>query len=148
MRATQDAVSASAHMRLTERRATMEPPRTMLRIFVGCTSVDLKAHRHAARRLIEKFDEHAVVMEDFGAQNGDATQVSLAELASADVYILLLAWRYGTIPSDEMLSVTHLEYRAAKDAGMPRLIFLADPATEHDVGPTALFPAAVRDEEH
>ena len=49
----------------------------MLRIFVGCTSVDLRAHRHAARRLIEKFDEHAVVMEDFGAQDGDATQVSL-----------------------------------------------------------------------
>src|SRR5690348_203116 len=83
-----------------------------LRIFVGCTSVDLKAHRHAARRLIEKFDEHAVVMEDFGAQDGDATQVSLAEVASADVYILLLAWRYGsipTIPPNETLSVTHLE---------------------------------------
>jgi tetratricopeptide (TPR) repeat protein len=120
----------------------------MLRIFVGCTSVDLKRHRHAARRLIEKFDEHAVVMEDFGAQDGDATQVSLAELASADVYILLLAWRYGTIPAEETRSVTHLEYRAAKDAGMPRLIFLADPATERDDGPDALFPAAIRDDEH
>jgi tetratricopeptide (TPR) repeat protein len=129
----------------------MGPPRSMLRIFVGCTSVDLKAHRQAARRLIEKFDEHAVVMEDFGAQNGDATQVSLAELASADVYILLLAWRYGTIPTnppDETLSVTHLEYRAAKAAEMPRLIFLADPATEKDDGPGAIFPATVRDEEH
>src|SRR6185437_8721625 len=129
----------------------MEPSRSMLRIFVGCTSVDLKAHRQAARRLIEKFDEHAVVMEDFGAQDGDATQVSLAELASADVYILLLAWRYGTIPTiptDETCSVTHLEYRAAKDAGMPRLIFLADPITESDDAPDALFPAAVRDPEH
>ena len=116
----------------------------MLRIFVGCTSVDLKMHRHAARRLIEKFDEHAVVMEDFGAQDGDATQVSLAELASADVYILLLAWRYGSIPTtppNETLSVTHLEYRAAHNADMSRLIFLADPTTEHDDGPTAPFPA-------
>ena len=132
----------------------MESTRSMLRIFVGCTSVDLKAHRYAARRLIEKFDEHAVVVEDFGAQNGDATQVSLAELASADVYILLLAWRYGTIPAippGETLSVTHLEYRAAKDADMPRLIFLADPTTEMDDGPdgpTTLFPATVRDLDH
>lgn len=117
----------------------------MLRIFVGCTSVDLKAHRAAARRLIEKFDEHAVVMEDFGAQDGDATDVSLAELASAEVYILLLAWRYGSIPSKETLSVTHLEYRAAKEAGMPRLIFLAAAATEADDGPAAIFPADVRD---
>ncbi len=129
----------------------MEPPRSMLRIFLSSTSVDLHAHRRAVRRLIAKFDEHPVVMEDFGAQDGDATQVSLAELASADVYILLLAWRYGTIPTippNETRSVTHLEYRAAKDANMPRLIFLADPATEEDDGPNALFPAAVRDPEH
>ena len=117
----------------------------MLRIFLSCTSVDLRRHRHAARRLIEKFDEHPVVMEDFGAQDGDATQVSLNELASAEVYILLLGWRYGSIPTHETLSVTHLEYRAAKAAQMPRLIFFADPATEHDDGPGALFPAAVRD---
>ncbi len=117
-----------------------------LRIFVGCTSVDLQRHRHAARHLIEKFDEHAVVMEDFGAQDGDATQVSLAEVASADVYILLLAWRYGTIPTvppNLSLSVTHLEYRAARAAGKPCLIFLADPATEADDGPGAPFPATV-----
>ena len=69
-------------------------------------------------------------------------------MASADVYILLLAWRYGSIPTNppnEILSVTHLEYRAAHDADMPRLIFLADPATELDDGPDAHFPASVRD---
>lgn len=102
----------------------MDSPRSMLRIFGGCTSVDLRAHRHAARRLIEKFDEHAVVMEDSGPQDGDATQVSLAELASADVYILLLAWRYGTIPPHETLSVTHLEYQAARAATLVERTFL------------------------
>src|SRR5690242_16606293 len=116
----------------------------MLRIFLSCTSVDLRRHRHAARRLIEKFDEHPVVMEDFGAQDGDVTQVSLVELASAEVYILLLGWRYGSIPAHETLSVTHLEYRATTAAGIPRLIFFADPTTERDDGPAALFPADVR----
>ncbi|HEY7340867.1 MAG TPA: tetratricopeptide repeat protein [Ktedonobacterales bacterium] len=119
-----------------------------LRIFVGCTSVDLHAHRDAVRREIEAFDEHPVVMGDFGARDGDATTVSLERVRSCDVYILLLAWRYGTVPSDAALSITHQEYRAAKDANIPRLIFLADPATERDDGPTALFPAAVRDPEH
>ncbi len=126
----------------------MEPSRSMLRIFVGCTSRDLEKHRDAVRHLVDMFDEHPVVMGDFGARDGDATDVSLERVRSCDIYVLLLGWRYGTIPADETLSVTHLEYRAAKDAGMPRLIFLADPATEADVGPTALFPAAVRDEEH
>lgn len=126
----------------------MEPPRSMLRIFVGCTSRDLEKHRDAVRREIDAFDEHPVVMGDFSARDGDAIEVSLERLRSCNVYILLLAWRYGTIPADETLSVTHLEYRAAKEAGMPRLIFLADPATEQDVGPTALFPATVRDPDH
>ena len=38
----------------------------MLRIFVGCTSVDLHAHRAAVRHEIDAFDEHPVVMGDFG----------------------------------------------------------------------------------
>ncbi len=126
----------------------MEPSRSMLRIFVGCTSRDLEKHRDAVRREIDAFDEHPVVMGDFGARDGDAIEVSLERVRSCDVYILLLAWRYGTIPADKTLSVTHLEYRAAKEAGMARLIFLADPATEQDVGPTALFPATVRDPDH
>ena len=129
----------------------MEPSRSMLRIFVGCTSVDLHAHRDAVRREIDAFDEHPVVMGDFGARDGNATEVSLERVRSCDVYILLLAWRYGTIPPippDATLSVTHQEYRAAKDANMPRLIFLAHPATEADIGSTALFPAAVRDADH
>ncbi len=126
----------------------METSRSMLRIFVGCTSRDLEKHRDAVRHLVDMFDEHPVVMGDFGARDGDATDVSLEKVRSCNIYVLLLGWRYGTIPADETLSVTHLEYRAAKDAGMARLIFLADPATEADVGPTALFPAAVRDEEH
>jgi len=121
---------------------------SMLRIFLSSTSVDLKAYRAAVRRVIETFDEHPVVMDDFGAHDGDATSVSLEKLRSCDLYVLLLAWRYGTIPTNETLSVTHQEYRAARDAGMPLLVFLADEATERDDGPDALFPAAVRDTEH
>ncbi len=122
--------------------------RSMLRIFLSSTSVDLKAHRDAVRHVVDTFDEHPVVMDDFGAHDGDATQVSLDKLRSCSVYVLLLGWRYGTIPDGETLSVTHLEYRAARDAGMPRFIFLADADTEKDDGPDALFPAAVRDPDH
>lgn len=120
----------------------------MLRIFLSCTSVDLKLHRAAVRRMVDAFDEHPVVMEDFGARDGDATEVSLERVLSCDVFVLLLGWRYGSIPSGETRSVTHLEYLAAKEHGMPRLIILADPSTEADDGPNAIFPADVRDIEH
>lgn len=123
-------------------------PRSRLAIFLSSTSLDLSPHRTRVRHVVEKFDEHPVVMDDFGAQDGGAIKVSLGKLASAHIYILLLGWRYGTIPAGETLSVTHMEYRAARDAGLPRLIFLTDDATERDDGPDALFPAATRDPEH
>ena len=88
----------------------MESPRSMLRIFVDDASVDLHAHRHAARRLIEKFDEHAVVMEDFGAQDTGAVTVSLARLKSCSVHILLLAWRDAlSHPQSRIWSIARLE---------------------------------------
>jgi hypothetical protein len=55
----------------------------MLRIFVGCTSVDLKAYRHAARCLIEKFDEHALTSSKFHLERCSVTDKdALAELFS------------------------------------------------------------------
>ncbi|HEY7975474.1 MAG TPA: DUF4062 domain-containing protein, partial [Ktedonobacterales bacterium] len=48
--------------------------RSMLRIFLSSTSVDLKKHRDAVRHVVDTFDEHPVVMDDFGAHDGDATQ--------------------------------------------------------------------------
>ncbi len=124
----------------------MESPRSMLRIFLGCTSVDLQKHRDAASRRIELFDEHPVVMEDFGARDGDATAgLAGPGCAVATSMCCCSAGAMARFPTDETLSVTHLEYRAARDAGMPRLIFLADPETEQDDGPDALFPATVRD---
>ncbi len=94
----------------------MDSSRSMLRIFVGCTSVDLQKHRDAARHVVDLFDEDPVLMGDFGARDGDATEVSLERVHSCAVYIPLLAWRYGTILPNEMLSVAHLEYRAARAA--------------------------------
>ena len=112
-----------------------------LRIFVGCTSVDLQRHRHAARHLIEKFDEHAVVMEDFGAQDGDATQVSLAEVAfRRRVYTAArLALWHDSHGSPQPIALRHppgVPRRPRRWQALPDLP--ADPATEADDGPQPL----------
>ncbi len=118
------------------------------RVFISCTSVDLADYRAALAETIRLMDHHAVVMEHFGAQNGDATKVSTREVARSDIFVLLVAWRYGHVPRGQTKSVTHLEYEEAARRGLPRLVFLADPITEGPRGADALFPDAGRDAEH
>jgi Domain of unknown function (DUF4062) len=44
----------------------------------------------------------------------------LDDVRSADIYVGVLAWRYGFVPAGGHTSITELEYRAAGEAGIPR----------------------------
>ena len=124
----------------------MRQPGTLRSVFVGSTSVDLRAYRAAVKAAIERMDQHPIVMENFGAQgDGDATSVSLEKLAQADIYVLLVAWRYGFVPANQELSVTQQEYQAALARKLPCFVYLADPATDGPDHDSPQFPAAVRD---
>ncbi|HEV2458626.1 MAG TPA: DUF4062 domain-containing protein, partial [Ktedonobacterales bacterium] len=119
------------------------------RIFISSTAVDLHAHRERVRDTLLSLGLFPVGMEQFGAQGtGDATSVSTEKVASADAYLGIIAWRYGYVSAGSVRSVTHAEYEEAGRLGMPRYIFLADPATDGPDGPDALFPASVRDPVH
>ncbi|HEY7984825.1 MAG TPA: DUF4062 domain-containing protein, partial [Ktedonobacterales bacterium] len=123
------------------------------RAFISSTAVDLSGSRHPYREKVAdallRLDLFPEGMEQFNAQGaGDGTEVSLAELLTCDLYIGVVAWRYGTVPAGQDLSITHQEYRKARELGRPCYIFLADPATEARAGADDLFPAALRDPAH
>jgi hypothetical protein len=117
-------------------------------VFVSSTAKDLGAHREATRRAIEVLRQHPISMEDFGAQAVDGASVSTAEVAACDLFLLVIAWRYGAVPASETRSITELEYLESQRLGKPCLIFLADNATQAPDGPDDLFPAGLRDPEH
>jgi tetratricopeptide (TPR) repeat protein len=132
-------------------------PGAPLRVFIGSTSVDLEPYRARIAELVRNgFGQHSVTMEAFPlrptgdthAPTPDATSVSLEELASSQVYVLLVAWRYGHVPPGQQLSVTHQEYLAAINRPMPCFVFLADPSTDGAQHDSPQFPAAKRDPEH
>jgi Domain of unknown function (DUF4062)/AAA ATPase domain len=124
---------------------TVHPP---LRIFISATNVDLREHRATLIDTILRMDEFPQEMRFFGAQAiGDAMAVSLNEIAKADIVVLTVAWRYGTVQPDG-LSITHQEYREAARLNKPILVFLADPATETMSREVDLFPLSRRDPEH
>ena len=83
-------------------------------------------------KALSKIREAKVIaMEDYVAKDQRPLQVCLDDVASCDIYVGIVAWRYGHIPDDKKdnpknLSITELEYRKAREKGIPCLVFLLD----------------------
>lgn len=69
---------------------------------------------------------HAVVnMAYFAAQDAAPADYCTAMVATADIYVGIIGWRYGTTVSDRPdLSYTELEFDTATALRLPRLLFL------------------------
>ncbi|HEU0087651.1 MAG TPA: DUF4062 domain-containing protein [Pseudonocardiaceae bacterium] len=101
----------------------------MARIYVSSTYRDLREHREAVCRALRQFGHDVVAMEDYVAADQRPLQRCLADVAASDVYLGILAWRYGYRPEQdnpEGRSITELEYREARRRGIPCLWFLLD----------------------
>ena len=98
----------------------------MVKVFISSTSIDLKDYRAAAIAMCE---EQAIVvepiaMEYFEAMDIGAVEGSLRKVREAQIYVGILAHRYGFIPPDETRSITEMEFDEATRIGIPRLCFL------------------------
>lgn len=86
-------------------------------VMVSSTSSDLEGHRAKARDAILRVRWHPEMMEHDGAAAENALERSLRYVDEADVYILILGFRYGSVPqidaNPDRLSYTELEYRYA-----------------------------------
>jgi tetratricopeptide (TPR) repeat protein len=126
--------------------AEERPSLPRYRVFISSTSQDLAAYRKEVRETLLRLNLFPIDMAYFGAQDGDASEVSLKEVDSADLYLGIVAWRYGYVPEGAARSVTHQEYDQASALDLPCLLFLADEAqTQATDGPTVYFPAETRD---
>jgi hypothetical protein len=67
-------------------------------------------------------------MEDYVATDARPLDACLADVGGCDLYVGLIAFRYGHVPSHDNprgLSVTELEYRHARALGKTCFVFLA-----------------------
>jgi len=94
-----------------------------MRVFLGSTFEDLKSHRRRVIDGLKALGMHIEAMELWWAQPEDPVSVCLSRVRESDIYICVVAWRYGSLAEDQR-SYTQLEYEAARQASRDCLVFL------------------------
>lgn len=110
-------------------------PKQKLRVdvMISSTSLDLPKHRDAASRAISLLSLNPIGMEKLAASGRDAIEASYKLVDEAEVYVGIFGFRYGFVPPDttrnpDQKSITELEYRRARERGIPVFCFFMDKA--------------------
>jgi tetratricopeptide (TPR) repeat protein len=99
-----------------------------VRVFVSSASGALAQYRLAAVEVCHRLGLTPVYMEEFNPERPPPVEVCRREVESCDVFLLLLAYRYGARPVGEERSYTELEYEWAVGCrAMSLLTFVVDP---------------------
>lgn len=93
-------------------------------IFVSSTSADLQPYRQAVREAITALRLHYVGMEDFSPTGTPPADLIRRKVNESEVYLGIIAMRYGHVDPGTGLSMTELEYHQAVASAKPIHIFV------------------------
>ncbi|MEM6929795.1 MAG: DUF4062 domain-containing protein [Myxococcota bacterium] len=115
----------------------------MARVYLSSTFEDLKEHRRAIYDALRQLRHDVVAMEDYTAAGASPLEKCLADVASSDVCVGIVAWRRGHVPEGQDKSITELEIGHARQLGKPTLVFLLEedqpwPPSQVDADRTAI----------
>ena len=99
------------------------------KIYISSTYTDLKDYRDAVYRSLRRLGHDVIFMEDYVASHKRPTGKCLEDVERCDIYIGIVAWRYGYIPkegAETKTSITELEYKKAVEKNKKILIFMLD----------------------
>jgi tetratricopeptide (TPR) repeat protein len=97
-----------------------------LKVMISSTARDLPEHRKEVMDACLRQGMFPIMMEHLPASDDQAIPASLKMVDEADIYLLILAHRYGYVPAannPECLSVTEHEYNSAVERKIPILTF-------------------------
>lgn len=95
-----------------------------MKVYLSSTYEDLREQRMAVQLAVLQAGHHPVAMEQDVASELAPLKVCLEQLAECQLYIGLVAWRYGYVDDRRGKSITELEYLHAGKLKIPRLMFL------------------------
>jgi hypothetical protein len=93
-----------------------------MRVFLGSTYADLVEHRAAVIDGLQRLAVRVEAMELWVSDPKEPLSVCLERVADADVYLCIVAHRYGTI-TETGVSFTEHEYNYARELGKDCLVF-------------------------
>lgn len=97
-----------------------------MKIFVSSPVKNLEEQRALIRKALDEMGISYFISEADQSRNNSSFKICLKEIEKCQLYILLLGKNYGWVPDGYNISVTELEYNAAKKLGRDMLIFKLD----------------------
>src|SRR5215475_10791003 len=97
----------------------------MAKVYVSSTVADLKDERQAVMDWLVAADHQPV--HSYRPNSETVRESCLDDIDGCDLYVLILGHRYGFQPDEgnpKKLSITHLEFRRARQSGIPRIALL------------------------
>ena len=95
-------------------------------VMISSTARDLPEHRKEVLDACLRQGMFPLMMEHLPASDADAIRISMEMVDKADIYLLILAHRYGTLPAGHGISITEMEYNRAVARKIPRLCLIID----------------------
>jgi hypothetical protein len=103
-----------------------------MKVYISSTYQDLVDHRAAVDRTLRRMGHDVIGMEQYVAEGSKPVERCKADVRVADVYVIIVAWRFGYVPGraaspPDGRSITEIELQEAQENGKPVLAFLLDP---------------------
>jgi hypothetical protein len=95
-------------------------------VFVSSTRKDLIPYRESVSRQLSKAGYEVIGMETMGARDQEPLEACLQDVAEADLFVGIYAWRYGFVPRDSASSITEQELIEAERLRKPIVCFIVD----------------------
>jgi hypothetical protein len=96
------------------------------KVIISSTARDLPEYRDTARHVCQRLGMIPLAMEDFGPDPRQAAELCRQKVDEADVFLAIIAHRYGDRPDGSDISYTEIEYNRAIEREKPVLIFMVD----------------------
>ena len=93
------------------------------RALISSTVLDLPQHRAAAVRACLRVGVEPLVLEELAAGDSNFLARCGALVDQADIYIVILAFRYGFVPPGQGKSLTEIEFERARAKGIEQVVF-------------------------
>jgi hypothetical protein len=103
-----------------------------MKVYISSTYQDLVEYRAAVDRTLRRMGHDVIGMEQYVAEGSKPVDRCKADVRTADVYVIIVAWRFGYVPGrtaspPDPRSITEIELQEAKESGRSVLAFLLDP---------------------